>query len=102
RDGELYNGDQLIRKSLAELFNVAVLVHDDTYRASQARSSPHTRWCPHSSNSAWRATDEGYGAAVDALSPDWLVYQHAIATAVPGDRRRASPVTDNYGCNQGL
>lgn len=57
--GELYINGQLVRKSWAEFRQLAVLVHDDTFRPRRSLAVP-SRWQPADSSSRWTSTPTGY------------------------------------------
>ncbi|NLX53574.1 MAG: hypothetical protein GXY58_00495 [Planctomycetaceae bacterium] len=103
RDGDVYLNHQIQRKSLAQLRDVRILVHDDTYRAPQA-----DRWQPARPDAAWKATSTGY-VFVPATRPDlqvqWLDYTQW--TCWPHDdpdrdRTQHVPIFDHDAYNQSL
>jgi hypothetical protein len=69
RGGELYVDGQLLQKNLAEFRHMAILVHDDTFRPSRARSLP-LRWRPAQQTSRWKPTPHGYSCGPGKRSAD--------------------------------
>ena len=69
RGGELYVDGQLLQKNLAEFRHMAILVHDDTFRPSHARSLP-LRWRPAQQTSRWKPTPHGYSCGPRKRSAD--------------------------------
>jgi hypothetical protein len=101
--GDLFIGDRVVRKSLSELREVQLLLHDN---ACQPRKSPDLppRWRPAHSTSRWQHERNGFriepsSAATETC--DWLQYEHWPCTADPRSRGVASPILDNDAFNQG-
>jgi hypothetical protein len=82
RRGDLYADGRIVRKSLPQLRDVAVLVHDSGFEPRQTVGLP-ARWQADAAagEAAWR-------------------YHHWRCFASPLPRSAASPVLDNYGYNQ--
>ena len=102
RGGDVYANDTILRKSLAQLRSMAILVHDSAYRPRSRGGLPR-RWQPASVTSGWRfrggtATFEPSAAGAKGL--DWLVYHHWRCVPGPYARSAEYPVLDNYGYNQ--
>jgi signal peptidase S26 family len=102
RDGNLYSGTKLTRKTRAELHAQWLLVHDNDYRPAKTRGLP-PRWRTAAATSRWNADGAGFHVAPTASnSPtDWLEYEHWACTADTRLRGVAAPITDNDGYNQG-
>lgn len=103
RGGDVYVDGQVARKSLAEQWSMAVLVHDDAYLPPAGSPFFH-RWRPQRQD-AWRRQRDGgwlhaHGERADKI--DWLVYRHV--RHAPGDPRRAvaGPIDDTLPFNQPL
>jgi signal peptidase I len=84
RQGDIYADDRIVRKTLRQLRDVAVLVHDSGFEPRQTVDLP----------ARWRAD-----AAATAGGAAWS-YHHWRCFASPLPRSAASPVLDNYGYNQ--
>jgi len=84
RRGDVYANDRIVRKTLRQLREVAVLVHDSGFEPSPAGGLP-PRWL---------------AAATREAASDALVYHHWRCFASPLPRSAESLVLDNYGYNQ--
>lgn len=84
RHGDIYADDRIVRKTLRQLRDVAVLVHDSGFEPRRTVGLP----------ARWR-TD----AAATAGGTAWR-YHHWRCFASPLPRSAESPVLDNYGYNQ--
>lgn len=106
RDGDLYADGQIVRKSLAEFWQTAVLVHDDDHRPKSLANAEFLRWRPAKAASRWQPTSGGYrfepSAPAVAGEPDWLEYVHwrCDASLIPRDEPAA--ILDNDSYNQAL
>jgi len=104
RYGDLVIDGRVLRKSLAELRPVAILVHDDR-RRPRIEPRPLARWRPRDSSSGWRRSDSGYsrrrGDEASPAAGDWLYYHHWSAVAMPPARAVPAPVRDRLPYNQG-
>lgn len=110
RDGDVYAGGEVQRKSLAEQRAVAIVVHDSQFPPSDIETAE--RWRGDASESLWRREHTGYfhpaepaPRAVaptdpDQLPVDWLTYRHL--RRIPGQREgfAEAPIEDDYGYNQ--
>lgn len=123
RGGDLYAAGRIVRKSLAQLRTLAVLVHDSDYRPPAALRLP-PRWAAAALESGWRADRAGWvfaprnraaaapaetpppapppapAPATAAVEPDWLTYRHWRCCANPAPRTAESPILDNDSYNQ--
>jgi len=84
RRGDVYANDRIVRKTLRQLREVAVLVHDSGFEPNPDGGLP-PRWRADAS----RPTSSGA-----------LVYHHWRCFASPLPRSAESLVLDNYGYNQ--
>ncbi len=107
RHGDIYTDGQIVRKTLAELRDMAIPVYDDRHRSRIADISPRWRSPDQSPDvaSCWRATSGGYeltAAATDKIpAGGWLRYHHRQAPAFAGGQAQDGPVLDDYGYNPG-
>lgn len=85
RDGDVYADGQIVRKELAELRKLAILVHDDRFRP---RSSLPPRWAEEPDGT------EG--------EPPWISFRPWRCFDSPLPRAQTTVVLDNDGYNQGL
>ena len=103
RRGDLYANGRIVRKSLAELQDVAVLVHDNDYQPQKTSNLP-SRW--HGSagfGSGWQPASLGFQfepAQSRTAQLDWLEYQHWPCLSGPSPRTGPSVVLDNDSYNQ--
>jgi hypothetical protein len=79
-EGELYIGNELVRKSYPQFRETATLV-----------SSSQRRWQAEE-KSKWKADGAQWAGETASDSADWLTYHHVAAHS--GARTRASPVQD--------
>ena len=108
RGGDLYVGGRIVRKSLAEFWQTAVLVHDDAHRPTSladANAAGFLRWRPSAGKSRWSASDGGYRweppqTAMGEL--DWLEYVHWRCDASLTPRDQPAAILDNDSYNQAL
>jgi hypothetical protein len=107
RGGDLYADGIIVRKSLAEFRELAVLVHDNDFLpASAAKETSFVRWRPAATGSRWRPVPGGFRwqPAADPAGgePDWLEYVHWRCDASNTPRQAPAPILDNDSYNQGL
>ena len=108
RGGDLYEGGRIVRKSLAEFREAAVLVHDNDHlpkSLSDAGSRAFLRWKPRSPGSSWEPITAGFrwrAAAEARPEVEWLEYVHFRCDASGTPREQPSPVFDNDAYNQSL
>ena len=103
-DGDVYADRRIMRKSMAELRAMRLLVHDSRYRPDDAEKFP--RWLFQKGTryrwleSGWKQENGGFvHSAVDApgrWADDWLVYKHWDPS-----RAQYGPVRDFYAYNGG-
>ena len=103
RRGDLYVNGEVVRKSLAELEQLAIVVHDDRYRPTKTVTLP-ARWQGASAGATWAKTSDGYAcdATQSTGEPDWLEYRHWPCMASPLPRTREAAVLDNDSYNQAV
>jgi signal peptidase I len=107
RDGNVFVDGRIQRKSLEQLRDIRVLVHDDRHRPS-LHALP-ARWLGRPENTAWKVERSGYffptSRDADQRNLDWLDYQQWTCwpTASPTPNRlQRTAVMDHYAYNQGL
>lgn len=102
RDGELFVDGAILRKTIREGTDRAIVVHDDACRPPNLPE----RWQADRQPNGWNATPVGYTfhppAGADATSFDWLMYRHWRCYAGPYERTEEVPVADQDSYNQGL
>ena len=101
--GDLYAGDQIIRKTPDQWHDVRLLVHDNDYQPVKTAGF-RQRWRPIESASGWKPTGGGFRiepSIADRSRFDWLEYEHWACTANEQARGVAAPITDNDPYNQG-
>ncbi|MCL4203962.1 MAG: signal peptidase I [Pirellulaceae bacterium] len=104
RRGDLVADGHVVRKSLAQLRSLAVLVHDQAYQPRQEEKLP-ARWQSESPASRWHAAESRCDFETDGNREgfmDWLVYRHWPGYAGTAPRTRPSPILDNDSYNQQL
>ncbi|HEX5105120.1 MAG TPA: S26 family signal peptidase, partial [Pirellulaceae bacterium] len=104
RGGDLYADGEIVRKSLHDLREVRVLVHDNAFQPRLAKGLP-PRWQPADGNSRWKASSFGFAAdgnADDSAAFDWLQYHHWRCTESSAPRAQSVPILDNDSYNQNL
>lgn len=100
KGGQIFVDGGPYRKDLVQQREIALLVHDDAFRAARG-----PRWRPAETPSGWTSTTDGYrweppnsgGVGQDV---DWLLYHHRQPFAAGG--RAEGPVLDGCGYNQGV
>ena len=106
RGGDLYADGRIVRKSLAEFRQTAVLVHDDGHLPTSLvdeKRAGFLRWQPSASKSRWIAGDDGYRwepAGSAGTEPDWLEYVHWRCDASLTPRDAPAAIFDNDAYNQ--
>jgi len=114
-DGEIYANGILVRKSLKQFRQMAILLFDTYYRPRLTQDLPD-RFQPVGSQSHWQRLATGYqfdaaqGTTNKSMSRssnelDQLLYHHwaCMPDQVPSRARSAPfPVTDHYCYNHGL
>jgi hypothetical protein len=102
RRGDLLADGEVVRKSLAELRKVRVLVHDNRFEPSKTRGLAD-RWHSTRAGTDWHPSMLGYWNDRPPENEfDWLEYQHWACVASPRPRTKPSPILDNDWFNQGL
>ena len=106
REGDLYVQEKIVRKSLAELHAVRVLVHDNAF-APQATPNLPARWQAARANSLWRGQAGSFqiaapSAAQTAADFDWLEYHHWRCSESSAPRTKTVPILDNDSFNQNV
>ena len=103
RGGDLFADGKTVRKSLRELAEVRVLVHDNRHKPVRTSGLPE-RWQSARSGTGWHNAPDGYryqppaGAAADERF-DWLQYHHWLLFAAHS-RTKLSPILDHDNHNQ--
>ena len=108
RDGDVLVDGKIQRKTLAQLRELCILVHDDHFRPSRDATLP-ARWQGASSNSPWHCTESGYeftaGTAPAESEVEWLEYTQWICwpnASPPAARTTPTLIFDHDGYNQSL
>lgn len=104
RRGDVYVDGQLAHKSLGDLRDMAILVHDNAYQPRADRDLP-PRWQAESATSGWhiRRGTLAFSPERDSSREfDWLTYRHWRCVPGPAPRTEEYAVLDNYGYNQQL
>jgi hypothetical protein len=102
RRGDLLADGEVVRKSLAELRKVRVLVHDNRFEPTKNSGLPD-RWRSTRAGTDWHPAMFGYWNTQPPENEfDWLEYQHWACVASPRPRTKPSPILDNDSFNQGL
>ncbi len=108
RDGDVLIDGKIQRKTLAQLRELCILVHDDHFRPSRAATLP-ARWQAASSNSLWHTTESGYvftaGTSPAGSVVEWLEYAQWICwpnASPPAARTTPTLIFDHDGYNQSL
>jgi signal peptidase I len=106
RSGDLLVDGRRQRKTLEQLRQLAVLVHDQRFRPPETLGLP-PRWGPARDAQGWTADGDGFAYAsppgrrpVDP-TVDWLEYTNWRCCANPYPRSQPFPVLDHLGYNQG-
>jgi signal peptidase I len=102
RQGDLVVDGRIVRKSLSQLRDMAVLVHDNDH---QPRPDLPPRWQRQSVASSWRGLGTGFvfePGALDSETLEWLSYHHWPGYAGTVPRTQPSPILDNDSYNQQL
>ena len=108
RDGDVYLDGLIQQKSLAQLRQVRILVHDDRFRPS-LDPKPPPRWRPTEASSGWQTTETGYAITWNQRRQgpaiDWIEYAQWTCWPNAGlalDRTEPVPIFDHYAYNQSL
>jgi DNA-directed RNA polymerase subunit RPC12/RpoP/type IV secretory pathway protease TraF len=106
RGGDLFADGQIIRKSLAEFWQTAVLVHDDGHRPKSIANAQPLRWRPQNAASHWQPAGDGYRFEPEDPSSnseqDWVEYLHWRGDASLTPRDEPAAILDNDPHNQAL
>jgi signal peptidase I len=101
RDGDVYVNGRIQQKTLAQLRDSRVLVHDDRHRSPLAN-----RWQPRQCASQWKPVSTGYESATDPTSRiDWLDYLQWTCWPHGSPeigRMQSVPIFDQDAYNQSL
>ncbi len=101
RHGDLYADGRIVRKTLRQLRDMAILVHDSGFEPPADSGLP-ARWTADQ-DGGWTVLSSGFRHLPDTRrggDAKWLVYHHWRCFASPLPRTDESPVLDNYGYNQ--
>lgn len=101
RNGDFLANGQVVLKSLSELREVSILVHDNDFRPESL--APRQRWLPSPpGTSDWQAIRDGFQflATSGHEEDQWLAYEHWHASASPAPRTGAAAIQDNDSFNQ--
>jgi hypothetical protein len=101
RGGDLYIDGQIVRKSITELREVRVLVHDHAFAPQKTPDLP-PRWQAANSPSKWEGQGHTFEITATADDFDWLEYHHWRCTESSAPRTQAVPILDNDSFNQNL
>lgn len=96
-NGNLHANGRLVRKSLSQLRQVAVLVHDSQF--APRRPDLPSRW---QSDGAWQCQSGPGQFAIGGDGSGWLVYHHRPCYDGRRPRTAESAIDDHYGFNQML
>ncbi len=99
RGGDVYINGRIASRSLAEQRAMAIVVHDDAFRATPGKA-PACRWISATGDTQWKAIGNGYlfdpKSNHGSAEVKWLTYEHR--PSYPGDT--AMPIRDNYAYSQ--
>ena len=104
RRGDVVANGRTVRKSLAQLRRMAVLVHDNDHPPKRELELP-PRWKKKSSESRWHVEGTRFVFQPhegEEKGLDWLGYQHWPGYAGVVQRTQPSPIMDNDSYNQQL
>jgi hypothetical protein len=104
RQGDLVVDGRIVRKSLSQLRQLAVLVHDNDHQPRPDSGLP-SRWQSQSTTNRWRALGTRFvfePGALDCEAFEWLSYHHWPGYAGTVPRTQPSPILDNDSYNQQL
>jgi len=82
RDGDVFVDGHIRQKSLAQLRELRLLVHDDRYRSPLGN-----RWQPGADDSHWTTTPAGYAYSPPSSKPDTLESARPTRAAAAPDGR---------------
>jgi len=102
RDGDIYVGGEIVRKTLAQQRAMAVLVHDTGFPPRLDPGTP-ARWQAERSDSHWLVQDGCFShpEVPGEAGMDWLGYVHRRRIPGAGKRTEEGPITNQCSCNQG-
>lgn len=102
RDGDIYIGGEIVRKTLAQQRAMAVLVHDAGF-PPRLDAGPRWRWQAERSDSHWLVQDGRFAhpEVPGEASMDWLGYVHRRRIPGAGGRTEEGPITSQCSYNQG-
>lgn len=101
RGGDLYIDGQIVRKSITELREVRVLIHDHAFSPQKTPDLP-PRWQAANSPSKWERQGRLLAITATGENFDWLEYHHWRCTESSAPRTQAVPILDNDSFNQNL
>ncbi len=104
RQGNVIANGRIVRKSLAQLRRMALLVHDNDRQPPRELGMP-PRWRTEFPDSEWHADGSRllFRPQEGGRQPlDWTFYQHWPGYAGVVTRAEPSPILDNDGYNQQL
>ncbi len=104
RGGDVFIDGKVERKSLAQLREMAIAIHDSAFQPKLDDTSPR-RWVGEGANSGWRETTGGFEfekSHTHTSSHDWLLYHHWHCMPSNQPRTKQAAIKDHYGYNQGL
>jgi len=105
RNGDLYINDQLERKTLHQLLEQRILVHDNNHLPKRTRNLP-PRWQGEGEETHWRESGTGFtfepGNSSGKNNYDWLRYTHWACTDNLGERTQSTAITDNDAYNPAI
>jgi type IV secretory pathway protease TraF len=102
REGDLWVSGRLVRKSLRELHEVRLLVHDNDFQPKKTTGLP-ARWRPERTGSGWQTLEKSFHFEAAAGGEiDWLRYHHWRSSQSAAPRTKAVPILDNDSYNQNL
>jgi len=109
RRGNVHADGRIVRKTLAQLRRLAILVHDSGFEPPDTSRLP-ARWrattwdrlpaCHQATTDRLPACQPGTTGRMPIPLADWLVYHHWRCFASPLPRTDEYPVLDDYGYNQ--
>lgn len=105
--GDVYCRGEIIRKTLDQTQEMAVLIHDNEHAPQSMAATGNEagwRWKPADATSDWSEMGGVYryrpGAQREASEPDWLEYTHWRCDGSLTSRNQPAPILDNDPYNQ--
>jgi hypothetical protein len=101
RGGNLLANGDLVHKTLRELSDSAVLVHDNDFRPASVSSNQ--RWKPHSPETVgWTVKEKSlhFESTAGHDESQWMDYEHWHGTGSPAPRTEPAILQDNDSYNQ--